>query len=133
MGAIAEFFVAYAQPLLDITDGSFEQTEKAFGLAQVCFNLAQLPLDEREEFIQRMQSDMGLDDAEFADFRQGLIDPMMARHDRAASLANLAVETTYRNRIGSDHQSPRPKVTVDRYAPCPCQSGKKYKFCCGAK
>ena len=22
---------------------------------------------------------------------------------------------------------------IDRYAPCPCNSGEKYKFCCGAK
>jgi SEC-C motif len=22
---------------------------------------------------------------------------------------------------------------TDRYAPCPCESGKKYKFCCGAR
>jgi uncharacterized protein YecA (UPF0149 family) len=22
---------------------------------------------------------------------------------------------------------------TDRYAPCPCNSGEKYKFCCGAR
>jgi preprotein translocase subunit SecA len=27
----------------------------------------------------------------------------------------------------------KTKPKVDRYAPCPCGSGKKYKFCCGAK
>ena len=24
----------------------------------------------------------------------------------------------------------RPKPRGDKYAPCPCGSGKKYKFCC---
>ena len=32
MGAIAEGFVAYAQPLLDQTDGSEEQMNKAFAI-----------------------------------------------------------------------------------------------------
>ena len=38
MGAIAEAFVAYAQPLLDETDGSEEQLNKAFAMSQFCFN-----------------------------------------------------------------------------------------------
>lgn len=24
-------------------------------------------------------------------------------------------------------------VNIDKYKPCPCGSGKKYKFCCGKK
>ena len=36
MGAIADFFIAYAQPLLDITDGSHEETEKALEVDNVC-------------------------------------------------------------------------------------------------
>jgi hypothetical protein len=35
MGAIAEALVAYAQPLMDQTDGSEEQLNKAFALTQV--------------------------------------------------------------------------------------------------
>jgi hypothetical protein len=27
----------------------------------------------------------------------------------------------------------RPPAPFDRYAPCPCGSGRKYKFCCGAR
>ena len=45
MGAIAEGFVAYAQPLLDQTDGSEEQLNKAFAISQLCYNLALLPED----------------------------------------------------------------------------------------
>ncbi len=39
MGALAEAFVAYAQPLLDQTDGSEEQLNKAFAISQLCYNL----------------------------------------------------------------------------------------------
>ena len=45
MGALAEAFVAYAQPLLDQTDGSEEQLNKAFAISQLCYNLALLPDD----------------------------------------------------------------------------------------
>lgn len=45
MGAIADAIAAYAEPLLDQNDGTMEQTSKAFGLAQLCWNLAVLPED----------------------------------------------------------------------------------------
>ena len=53
MGAIAEAFVAYAQPLIDQTDGSLEQMNKAFAISQLCYNLALLPDDERGTDAQR--------------------------------------------------------------------------------
>ena len=49
MGAIAEAIVAYARPLIDQTDGSVEQMENAFAISQLCFNLALLPDDAREQ------------------------------------------------------------------------------------
>ena len=52
MGAIAEAFVAYAQPLLDQTDGSHEELNKAFAMSQLCYNLALLPEDRRDEAIR---------------------------------------------------------------------------------
>lgn len=133
MGAIADFFVAYAQPLLDCSDGSLEDTRKAFGLAQVCMSLAQLPLAEREKFIERMQDDMDMDDEEFAEFRSGLLEPMINRYVSAAASARVFGNYGYTEHSGPDRESPRLKATADRYAPCTCQSGKKYKFCCGAK
>ena len=30
-------------------------------------------------------------------------------------------------------EPPKPAAVPDRYAPCPCNSGRKYKFCCGSK
>jgi hypothetical protein len=55
MGAIAEGFVAYAQPLLDQTDGSQEQLSKAFALSQLCYNLALLPEDQRDTTLSEMR------------------------------------------------------------------------------
>jgi hypothetical protein len=46
MGVIANAFVAFAQPMLDQTDGSMEQMEKAFAISQLCYNLALLPENE---------------------------------------------------------------------------------------
>jgi hypothetical protein len=43
MGAIAESITAYAQPLLDETDGSIEQMNHALALGQICWNLALMP------------------------------------------------------------------------------------------
>jgi hypothetical protein len=34
---------------------------------------------------------------------------------------------------GSTTRTPKPPPGVGRYDPCPCGSGKKFKFCCGAR
>ena len=56
MGAIAEAIVAYAEPLLDQTDGSMEQLNKALTISQLCWNLALLPEDERDQMVSEMRS-----------------------------------------------------------------------------
>ncbi len=141
MGAMAEAFVAYAQPLIDQTDGSQEQLDKAFAISQACYNLALLPEDEREKLIDKMRESLRMDDAEFADFRRSVIDPMIRRHEEM-----FPGMRTLRFGFGDWAPSPAspPAHTrkaapgekypgTDRYAPCPCGSGEKYKFCCGAK
>ena len=75
MGAIAEAFVAYAQPLLDQTDGSQEQLQRAFSITPLCYNLALLPDDSRDEMLGEMQQSLKMDDEEFAAFRQSIILP----------------------------------------------------------
>jgi hypothetical protein len=55
MGAMAETMVAFAQPLLDETDGSAIQMQSALMLAQVCWNLALLPEEEREDNLAKMR------------------------------------------------------------------------------
>jgi hypothetical protein len=45
MGAIADGFVAFAQPLIDQAD-SEEELKKAFAISQLCLNLALLSDDQ---------------------------------------------------------------------------------------
>ena len=68
MGVMAESIVAYAQPLLDATDRSHEQMQKALSIAQMCWNLALLPKTEQEKSIAVMQPALKMDEAKFADF-----------------------------------------------------------------
>jgi hypothetical protein len=139
MGALAEAFVAYAQPLLDQTDGSEEQLNRAFAISQLCYNLALLPEDSRATMFGEMQQTLGMDDEEFDRFRQSIVIPMIRRHEEmfpglhrraspfpAPSLPTLQAPTR-KARPGDKYPG------TDRYAPCPCGSGEKYKFCCGAK
>ena len=138
MGAIAEGIVEFARPLIDATDGSHEELEKALLISQLCFNLALCPQDKREEGIRAMRPSMEADDEGFEEFRN-VVAFMIERHERMFPLM-------HRKR----HQASPPEVDnpphwnrqesavpaekkrgIDRYAPCPCNSGKKYKFCCG--
>ena len=137
MGAIAEAIVAYAQPLIDQTDGSVEQIEKAFALSTFCYNLALLPDDMKEQHIRDLQPSVEMDDQEFTEFRSSVIDPMIRRHQemfpRTKRQGSAGVP-----KIGPSAWS-QPKTAThekypgtDRYSPCPCNSGRKYKFCCWA-
>jgi uncharacterized protein YecA (UPF0149 family) len=139
MGAIAEAIVAFAQPLLDQTDGSIEDMNKALQLSQLCYNLALLPKDRRETTIGEMRQSLEMDDGEFDAFRRGIVDPMIRRHEEMFPMMHRRVSTNFLESGPSLRAQPRmaevaqtsPKT--DRYAPCPCNSGRKFKFCCGAK
>ncbi|HEV3415429.1 MAG TPA: SEC-C metal-binding domain-containing protein [Pirellulales bacterium] len=139
MGAIAEAIVAFAQPLLDQTDGSIEQMNKAFQLSQLCYNLALLPEDSRETTIGEMRQSLEMADEEFDAFRREILVPMIQRHEAMFPMMHRRVSA---NLLESGHSlRAQPRIAevaqtypkTDRYAPCPCNSGKKYKFCCGAK
>ena len=139
MGAIAEALVAYAQPLLDQTDGSQEQLSKAFAISQLCYNLALLPEDKRDTTLTEMRPTLQMDDEEFDAFLRSVVIPMIQRHQEMFPRMHQRVSAAF----SQSGLSPRaqPRVTVpgeaypgtDRYAPCPCNSGQKYKFCCGMK
>ncbi len=137
MGAIAEAIVAYAQPLIDQTDGSLEQMEKALALSQFCYNVALMPDDKQEQMIHEMRLSVEMDDQEFAEFRSSVIDPMIRRHQEMFPRMNRRGSA---GNSQSGHSSwSQPKTAThekypgtDRYAPCPCNSGQKYKFCCWA-
>ena len=94
MGAIAEAFVAYAQPLLDQTDGSEEQLNKAFAISQLCYNLALLPEDSRDTTLSEMRPALKMDDEEFDEFRRSIVVPMIRRHQEMFPLMHRRVATS---------------------------------------
>jgi hypothetical protein len=139
MGALADSFVAFAQPLIDETDGSMEQLNKAFGMAQVCYNLALLPEESRQEMLVKLQAELAMDDDEFGELRRDIIEPMIRRHADMFGRSHRwdsMIPSLQRDRLQPHARRVAPPQTpavIDRYAPCPCNSGKKYKFCCGLK
>jgi uncharacterized protein YecA (UPF0149 family) len=139
MGAMADAFAAFAQPLLEQTDGSLEQMQKAFTISQLCYNLALVPEDSRETSIREMQESLKMDDAEFDEFRRSVVDPMIRRHHemfpgRSRLFSDDLSESDPSLRERPERSARGEKYPgTDRYAPCPCDSGKKYKFCCGKK
>ena len=127
MGVIADSMVAFAQPLLDETDGSLEQMQNALSIAQMCWNLALSSETEQENMLTEMRPAFKMDDIEFAGFRESVIAPMILRHrEMFPNMPRQGSETT---------EPPAPRETkyfgTGRNEPCPCNSGKKYKRCCG--
>ena len=140
MGAMAEAIVSYAQTLLDQTDGSEEQMSKALTISTLCWNLALLPEGSRDNAISEMRPPLGMDDDEFDDFRRSVVVPMIERHQEMFPQMH-GLRSNARSQSGASlrarpRTAARPEIddpVTDRYAPCPCNSGRKYKFCCGAK
>jgi uncharacterized protein YecA (UPF0149 family) len=139
MGAMADAMAAYAQPLLDATDGSLEQMNRALALAQVCWNLALLPEEARNKALREMEPSLKMEAGEFEAFRRTLVVPMIRRHEEMFPLMHEAASTggSSRNVRAATSSSTTPPVSGEKYpgtgrnAPCPCHSGKKYKKCCG--
>jgi uncharacterized protein YecA (UPF0149 family) len=132
MGAIAEGLVAFAQPLLDQTDGSPKQVQKAMDLAVVIYNLGLLPKEERGTVFAKLQEAFNCSDEQFEQFRISTIEPMLARRDIMSTRPAIdSFESESTSQV-----TPRQLNSNKKYAntkphdPCPCNSGKKYKFCC---
>lgn len=128
MGVIAESMLAYAQALLDGTDGSHEQMQNALSISQMCWNLALLTDAEQEEMLAKMRPALNMDEAEFEDFRESVIEPMILRHHEM--FPNMARTDSQPNTPPSTREEKKYPGT-GRNEPCPCRSGKKYKRCCG--
>jgi hypothetical protein len=139
MGAIAEAIVTYAQPLIDQTDGSLEELNKALTITQLCYNLALLPDDDRTKTLAEMQLTLKMNEEEFDDFRRSVIDPMIRRHQEMFPRLHQRLSHGNPKSAGSPASHPGPATRGEKYpgtecyAPCPCNSGEKYKFCCGAR
>ena len=137
MGVMADSLGAYMQPLIDQTDGSANEMQKALSIGQFCWNLALLPEEEREKMMLDIQTHLQMDEDRFCEFRRSIIAPMIQRHYEMFPRMP---------RMGSTHfkeQTPTPQITpptpaltrkypgTGRNEPCPCNSGRKYKRCCG--
>ena len=139
MGVFAEALAEYARPLLDETDGSIEQLNKAFAISQLCYNLALMPEESRDRTLSDTRLSLKMDDEEFDNFRRSIVLPMIRRH-REMFPQWQSVGSTDVSQSGSSFGA-RPRMVTpaeehprtDRYAPCPCNSGRKYKFCCGKR
>jgi uncharacterized protein YecA (UPF0149 family) len=132
MGAIADGFAAYAQPLFEETDGSIDAMNRAMAIAQMCWNLALMPEDERETAIDEMKPALKMTDEVFAEFRQKFILPMIHRHrEMFPGLHNRSKHRS--DTVGLVSSLTKKHPGTGRNAPCPCGSGRKYKVCCGAR
>lgn len=139
MGVIADAFTAYAQPLIDQTDGSIEELNKALTISQLCYNLALVPEDGRDQMLREMRLSLEMNDEEFDDFRRSIVVPMIRRHQEMFPQMHGRGSTNFSPSSPSIRARPSMAAPAekypgtDRYAPCPCNSGRKYKFCCGKK
>ena len=137
MGVIADGLVAYARPLIDQTDGSIEQMNKAFAMATLCYNLALAPEDGRAKSIKELQQKFAMNDEELEDFRQSIVVPMIRRHEEMFPIMHQRVSRDASKSVRLPHVPERPVLTakerklIEPYSPCPCNSGKKFRFCCG--
>lgn len=133
MGAMGEAFAAYAQPLLDSSRGSMAQAEKALALAQICWNLALLPAEARDEALTKMRPTLKMEDDEYEDFRKSVIVPMILRHHEMFPDMHRRQpprQPMSQSRGTAPMRTEGHRITA-RNAPCPCNSGRKYKHCCG--
>jgi preprotein translocase subunit SecA len=138
MGSIADAMVRYAQPLIDATDGSQEQVQKALSLSQMCWNLAVTPEAQRDDALVSLQSGLGLDDEELQELKRDIIEPMIRRHQEMfAAMHGPEAGSPFQPVPTHSTVQPAPRRAVKRYPGtgrnerCPCGSGKKYKLCCG--
>ncbi len=127
MGILADSMMEYAQPLMDDTDGSVEELNKAMSIAQICWNLAIMSKEEREESFSSMRPDMKMRKAEFLDFKENVIAPMILRHQEMFPHMRKQASKVSEPRRPREQKFPG----TGRNDPCPCHSGKKYKKCCG--
>ncbi len=137
MGAMAEAVVAYAKPLLDQTDGTPDRVNTALMLAQLCWNLALMPEQERDETIASMRPTLKLGDGEFEAFQRSVVAPMIRRHHEMFPHLHRLGSTEQVGLVDASQTKAATAARADKYpgtgrnAPCPCKSGRKYKRCCG--
>ena len=138
MGAFADAFSTFAQPLIDATDGSPQELQKAMILGQLFWNLALTPQEKRDEFLASMRPGLKMDDEAFAEFKRTLVTPMLQRHQEMFPEMSRTGPMVRSSSVPAlEIAQPAPRRPTKKYAgtgrnePCPCGSGVKYKRCCG--
>lgn len=125
MGRMADAMFAYAQPLLDNTDGSQEQAQYALTTAQMCWNIALLPDAEQAKTLDGMRSSLNLGEDEIEELYTNVVLPMIKRH------REMFPDLHCMSQRNVDHPKVNDKYPgTGRNDRCPCGSGKKYKKCC---
>ena len=128
---------AYAQPLIDDTDGSIDGINRALQVGMLCWNVALLPEEVRESALCEVRTGLKMKEDEFEDFRRTIVDPMIQRHqemfpglhgiDSTGSSKGMSPSRTGAPTLVSREKYPG----TGRNESCPCNSGQKYKRCCG--
>jgi hypothetical protein len=99
--------------------------------------MALLPEGERDQMLSEMRPSLKMDEDTFNDFRRSIIEPMIRRHQEMFPLMHGRASTAASPSAslpGAPSRTAREAYPgTDPYVPCPCGSGKKYKFCCKAK
>jgi uncharacterized protein YecA (UPF0149 family) len=132
MGVIADGLAAYAKPLLDKHSSSLEQLQYAMMLAQICWNIAVTPEEKHESRILELQKTFQLSDTEFLEFRKDIVEPMIQRHkDMFPKMRPGRSDNFMDEFIPSDPYLKDLPPKIGRNSLCPCNSGKKFKQCCG--
>lgn len=137
MGALTDAMVAYARPFLEGSEGSPREMEKALMLGQICWNLSLMPEEGFAACLAELQQTLHMSTDEFAAFRRSVLEPMIQRH------REMFPEMHQRRARRPPLVPASPPEEVKRVArpakypgtgrndPCPCNSGLKYKRCCG--
>jgi hypothetical protein len=112
---------------------------KAMSISQICWNLALLPEEKRDDLLNDVRASFQMDEDEFDEFRRAIVEPMIRRHQEMFPLMHRRISATAPpsdpapRGLPSKASSREAYPGTDPYAPCPCQSGRKNKFCCRSK
>ncbi len=137
MGAFGEAFLEYIQPLLEGVDNSPEAHQNAYHLGQICWNLAISPEDMRDEMYADIGETLGISAEDFENLKMDVLQPMVWRHYtmfpkmHEADMFNAERSIPMQEPDASIQQDGHMYPGTSPNAPCPCDSGKKYKRCCG--
>ncbi|HYQ29877.1 MAG TPA: SEC-C domain-containing protein [Polyangiaceae bacterium] len=83
-GGWAQQMIEFVQPLLDKSDGSKEQVEKAVSFGMLCWNIAIMPRAERAVAIDAAEREIAKTDEDREAFRD-LVELMLARYEELFS------------------------------------------------